>query len=96
MSHSENHGRFVWHELMTSDPKAAEKYYRDVVGWSAEAWGTGNHDYTVWSANGVPIGGMMQLTPDAAAMGAPPSWRATSKSPTPTPRSLARRSSAGR
>ncbi len=75
MSQSENHGRFIWHELMTSDPKAAEQYYRDVVGWTAEPWSAaGNHDYTVWSANGVPIGGMMELTPDAAAMGAPPSW----------------------
>src|SRR3954468_10998220 len=74
MSQSENHGRFIWHELMTSDPKAAEQYYRDVVGWTAETWGGGNHDYTVWLANGTRIGGMMQLPPEAAAMGAPPAW----------------------
>jgi predicted enzyme related to lactoylglutathione lyase len=71
---SKNHGRFVWHELMTPDPRAAERFYRDVVGWSAEPWGDGGKDYTVWSANGVPLGGMMKLTADAAAMGAPPSW----------------------
>ena len=69
-----NHGRFIWHELATPDPRAAEQFYRDVVGWSAQAWPMGEMDYTVWSANDVPLGGMMKLTPDMAAMGAPPSW----------------------
>ena len=27
--------QFFWHELMTSDVKAAEKFYSDVVGWRA-------------------------------------------------------------
>ncbi|HEY4303765.1 MAG TPA: VOC family protein [Gemmatimonadaceae bacterium] len=71
MSQSENHGRFVWHELMTSDPTAAEHFYRDVVGWDAKPVEGGNHSYTTWIANGAPIGGMME-TP--AGANAPPSW----------------------
>jgi predicted enzyme related to lactoylglutathione lyase len=72
----ENHGRFVWHELATTDPAAAEPFYRDVVGWTAQPWGDAgaNMDYTLWMANGVPLGGMMRLPAEAAAMGAPPSW----------------------
>ena len=26
-------GRFVWHELMTSDPTAAQAFYKEVIGW---------------------------------------------------------------
>ena len=27
-------GKFGWYELMTSDTKAAGKFYSDVVGWT--------------------------------------------------------------
>jgi predicted enzyme related to lactoylglutathione lyase len=29
-------GKFGWYELMTSDTKAAGKFYSDVVGWSTK------------------------------------------------------------
>ena len=29
-------GRPVWYELMTSDMKAAESFYKTVVGWTTE------------------------------------------------------------
>ena len=29
-------GRFAWHELMTPDPDAAIRFYRQVVGWGIE------------------------------------------------------------
>ena len=32
-------GRFVWHELMVSDPKAAIAFYSEVIGWKTEAFG---------------------------------------------------------
>jgi predicted enzyme related to lactoylglutathione lyase len=75
MSRRDNHGRFVWHELMTGDPAAAQRFYGAVVGWSTQAM-EGMPDYTLFTANGVPVGGVMQLTPEAARMGAPPSWTA--------------------
>ena len=32
---TDDHGRFVWYEFMTTDTKAAEAFYTDVVGWTA-------------------------------------------------------------
>jgi uncharacterized protein len=71
-------GRFVWHELMTPDPAAAKAFYQEVVGWKTSKM-DGDFDYTFWLAGDTPdtmVGGMMALTPDAAKMGAPPSWTA--------------------
>ena len=31
---SENLGRFLWYDLMTSDPAAAQDFYRSVTGLS--------------------------------------------------------------
>jgi predicted enzyme related to lactoylglutathione lyase len=74
MSQRDSHGRFVWHELITGDPAAAGQFYNTVVGWSAQPWGDASMDYTVFTANDLPIAGMMQLTDAMASAGAPPSW----------------------
>lgn len=68
-----NHGRFIWHELMTTDPAAAPAFYGEVVGWTTQAFG-GAMDYTMWVADGVPVGGFMPLPEGARAMGAPSHW----------------------
>ena len=41
-----NTGRFVWYELLTTDPKAAIAFYADVVGWKTQPFGEGGdlHD----------------------------------------------------
>src|SRR4051812_44786828 len=31
-----NTGRFTWHELMTTDPAAAARFYAEVLGWSVQ------------------------------------------------------------
>lgn len=69
-------GRFSWHELMTTDPAAAQSFYQDVVGWTTSKWDGSAMEYTMWMAGDAPIGGVMALTPEAAAMGAPPAWLA--------------------
>jgi predicted enzyme related to lactoylglutathione lyase len=66
-------GRFLWYDLMTSDPDAAKQFYTGVIGWGTEAFPNPAMPYTMWTAAGVPIGGVMQLPPDA---GAPPHWLA--------------------
>jgi len=33
---SDLHGRFVWYELMTTDPGAAKAFYGEVVGWGTQ------------------------------------------------------------
>ncbi len=64
--------RFVWHELLTTDPKAAVAFYGEVVGWKTQAWENGQ--YTMWVGSQGPLGGTMDLPEPARKMGAPPHW----------------------
>lgn len=64
-------GRFVWYDLMTSDPKGAEAFYPKAVHWGLQPWD--QMAYSMWTANGQPFGGVMQLPAEA---GAPPHWLA--------------------
>src|SRR5258708_24313678 len=65
-------GRFVWHELLTTDPQAALPFYSDVVGWKTQPWESG--EYTMWVGGEGPLGGTMKLPDEARKMGAPPHW----------------------
>jgi hypothetical protein len=70
------YGSFVWYELMTSDAKAAEAFYRDVVGWGAQAAPTSATEmaYTLLTVGTMPVAGLMGTPAEAAAMGARPGW----------------------
>jgi len=70
-----NAGRFVWYELLTTDPKAAIAFYREVVGWKTEPFGEAG-DYTMWVGGQGPLGGVTELPEAARQMGAPPYWQA--------------------
>ena len=37
------HGSFFWYDVMTTDTKAAAKFYGDVVGWGAQDGGSREH-----------------------------------------------------
>jgi len=69
-------GRFVWCDLMTSDPQAAQQFYGKVVGWGTQAW-EGPVPYTMWTNNGAPLGGIMDLP----RPGTPPHWLAYISTP---------------
>lgn len=75
MANSER-GRFLWHELMTSDTGAAQNFYQNVVGWGTQKWGDGSadFDYTMWMAGQAPAGGVMPIPDEAKQAGAPPNW----------------------
>ena len=65
-------GRPVWYELMTTDMKAAESFYKTVVGWTTEPFKESKEPYTVLQRNGhVGIGGIMNKP---AEVKAPPFW----------------------
>jgi predicted enzyme related to lactoylglutathione lyase len=65
-------GRPLWYELMTTDPKAAEAFYKDVVGWTAAPFEGSPEPYTTFQRSGnVPVAGLMK-TPDG--VNAPPFW----------------------
>ena len=66
--------RFVWYELMTTDPAAARAFYTKVVGWQAADSGMPGMDYTLLSAGPHQVGGLMALPPEACAAGVPPNW----------------------
>jgi uncharacterized protein len=62
--------KFVWYELMTSDPAVAEDFYSHIVGWGARDAGMPNLHYTLFTAGTAPVAGLMAL-PSA---GARPGW----------------------
>lgn len=67
-------GQFFWHELITTDVKAARKFYTDVVGWTAQDAGVPGQDYTVLNARGQGVGGMFRISEEMASHGARPAW----------------------
>ena len=67
-------GRFLWHELLTSDPAAAPPFYKSLMGWSTSLWEGGEQPYTMWMLDELPIGGVMTLPDGARRMGVPPHW----------------------
>lgn len=52
---------FVWYELMTTDALAAQRFYRDVVGWHMHDSGIREKPHTIISAGGKRIGGIASL-----------------------------------
>jgi uncharacterized protein len=66
--------QFVWYELMTSDAKAAESFYRKVVGWNAQDASQGDMKYTALLAGEAPVAGLMTLPKEACDAGARPGW----------------------
>ncbi|MEZ5102292.1 MAG: VOC family protein [Thermoleophilia bacterium] len=65
-------GRFVWHDLMTTDREASKAFYADLLGWSYETWKPGELDYPMLDAGGGPFGGMVPLDP---GHGIPCNWQ---------------------
>ncbi len=68
-------GRFVWYELLTTDPDAATDFYTKVIGWGTDTWEGGEMPYRMWTTEGGgSIGGVMELPDQAREAGAPPHW----------------------
>src|SRR6266699_1484236 len=67
-------GNFFLYDLMTTDTKAAQKFYGDVIGWGAQDSGTPGVDYTLFTVNGQGVAGLMPIPEDARKTGARPSW----------------------
>jgi uncharacterized protein len=68
-------GNFVWHELRTTDAKAAADFYTHVVGWKTTGSGDpGGMPYTLLSVGDLSTAGLMQLTPAMQEEGMKPAW----------------------
>jgi len=70
----DHHGRFIWYELITTDLAGAKAFYADVVGWGAQDASTSDFAYTLFTSEGVPVSGLMDLPQEARKMGATPRW----------------------
>jgi uncharacterized protein len=68
------HGRFAWYELITTDTEAAEAFYGKVLGWDTRDASTPDLAYTLFTAAGASVSGLMDLPEDATKMGATPRW----------------------
>ena len=72
MSNADIRGRFVWHELMTTDTDAAAAFYSKVVPWKTQD--SGMPSYTLWMAGKTQVGGLTGLPAAGADSGTPPHW----------------------
>ena len=65
-------GRPLWYELMTTDMKAAEAFYRTVVGWTSAPFEGSPQPYTMFiRSGGAPVAGVMARP---QGLDAPPFW----------------------
>jgi uncharacterized protein len=73
------HGDFIWYELLTGDADAAGEFYGKVVGWTSTPSGQPDVDYRFFSSGDGSmmvdgVGGYMAITEEMAAGGAQPCW----------------------
>lgn len=69
-------GRFVWYELLTTEPDEAQAFYTDVTGWKTQPFEGGMGAYTMFVGGQGPMGGVTALPDAALRMGARPYWQA--------------------
>lgn len=70
-------GRWVWHELVTSDRDRALAFYTDLIGWSVVEGDLGPHfgRYSFLEIGDHRFGGVVDLDPARDGAGAAPHWR---------------------
>ena len=64
-------GTLCWNELMVTDTSVAEKFWTELLGWTAETMTDGSVPYTMFHNGDRVVAGMYEMDP---GMGAPPSW----------------------
>jgi predicted enzyme related to lactoylglutathione lyase len=64
-------GKFVWFECITPDPRRAQAFYAEVLGWKVTPMNMGDRTYDMIALGERPIGGYIK-----ADAGARPYWRA--------------------
>ena len=74
MGDADYRGRFLWYELMTTNPSAAKSFYTKVTGLGTETWNDLGTPYEMFKCGDTALAGVMALPEDARKMGAPPHW----------------------
>ena len=71
----QDHGEFIWYELMTTNPEAAKTFYDEVVGWNiGSAVAEYNGYRMIERSDGKAAGGILPLTAEMEQHGARPTW----------------------
>ena len=66
-------GRFVWHDLMTTDTHSAGAFYAKIAGWTTQP-SPYDPSFTTFMSGGLVVAGLMDLPEQAQRMGTPPNW----------------------
>jgi predicted enzyme related to lactoylglutathione lyase len=66
--------KFVWYDVMTTDTKASETFYKHVIGWEAKDSGMSSQCYTLLLVGPTMVGGLMPIPEDARKAGVGPAW----------------------
>jgi uncharacterized protein len=69
-----SHGRFIWYELTTTDVERAKAFYAAVVGWGTQDVPMPGASYTLFTAGGTSVSGVMSLPEGASRIGFRPGW----------------------
>ena len=68
-------GQFCWIELATTDQAAAQAFYAQIFGWSANNMPIGPDEvYTIFQLEGRDAAAACKLRPDQLSRGVPPHW----------------------
>lgn len=71
---ADNHRRFAWYELMTTDVAGARAFYTEVLAWETRDASTPKLAYTLFSSKDVEVAGLIALPQEATRSGATPRW----------------------
>jgi predicted enzyme related to lactoylglutathione lyase len=59
-------GKAIWHDLVSEDPAAAERFYEGLFGWTFQkTTGSGGHAYSVARSGSVWVAGIIAVDPPA-------------------------------
>lgn len=69
-------GSLCWNEVLTRDAESGKAFYPQVFGWHAgrPSFEGAPDTYTVWEAEGRPVGGMMQMSDEYFPAEVPSHW----------------------
>jgi uncharacterized protein len=68
------HGGFVWYELLTTDADAAAQFYGAVIGWQARLAEGSDRDYRIFGIGGADVAGLMPMPAGADRMSMRSAW----------------------
>jgi uncharacterized protein len=68
----QQHGAFSWFELITPDTAGAKEFYAKLFGWEMKDEPMPEMIYTILSAGGQQVAGLMATPPEMQGM--PPCW----------------------